>query len=158
METIFVGWFTFIFVTRLLLAPDKVKCLSLFLAIYIKLSLPPLSDTIFYELFKHHRSVWNFTLLHLCPPEPSQLPIFSRVDDEGSPDIPHFENTPNIQIVPTHHRAQDTRAHPQKQPQVWVRINPPLIPRYCYHTPVNHWFYIIIFPHPPGSYCFSPWL
>ena len=37
METIFVGWFTFIFVTRLLLAPDKVKCLSLFLAIYIKL-------------------------------------------------------------------------------------------------------------------------
>ena len=38
METIFVGWFTFIFVTRLLLAPDKVKCLSLFLAIYIKLS------------------------------------------------------------------------------------------------------------------------
>ena len=25
METIFVGWFTFIFVTRLLLAPDKVE-------------------------------------------------------------------------------------------------------------------------------------
>ena len=79
---------------------------------------PPLSDTIFYELFKHHRSVWNFTLLHLCPPEPSQLPIFSRVDDEGSPDISYFENTPNIQIVPSHHRAQDTRANPQKQPQV----------------------------------------
>ena len=29
METIFVGWFTFIFVMRLLLAPDKVK-MSLF--------------------------------------------------------------------------------------------------------------------------------
>ena len=25
METIFVGWFTFIFITRLLMTPDKVR-------------------------------------------------------------------------------------------------------------------------------------
>ena len=37
----------------------------------------------------------------------------------------------------------------------YEQINPLLIRRYWYHTLVNHWFCIMF---PPGSYCFSLWL
>ena len=76
METIFVGWFTFIFIVRFLMAPDKV---GLKREDQTKQRNHVLVQ-LFLKFLEHHRPVWHSSFLHLCFSQHAEFSIFSGVD------------------------------------------------------------------------------